>query len=149
LARLKRNIVIRASAERVWRVMVDPARSPDWEAGLVAVHDASGLLDEAEASCTQVMNFRGRALDGELQVIEAFAPHTRVMRVQPPLTREALRRERLVETDAGTQLTLELSYKTRGGPLGALLNVALIRPRLAMMLAESLRNLRRLLEAEL
>jgi hypothetical protein len=94
------------------------------------------------------MSFRGRKLEGQLEVTEAFAPHTRVVRVQPPLTRTASRQERLVETDAGTRVTIELSYSTRGGPLGALLNVALTRPRLAMMLAESLRNLRRLVEAE-
>jgi uncharacterized protein YndB with AHSA1/START domain len=148
LPRLQRKILIRAPAERVWRVLVDPERAPDWEAGLVAVEDTGGLLDEADASCTQVMNFRGRTLEGELQVIEAFAPHTRTVRVQPPLTATALRRERLVGTDAGTEVTIELSYETRG-PLGAVLNVALTRPRLGMMLAESVRNLRRLVEAEL
>jgi hypothetical protein len=82
-------------------------------------------------------------------VVEAFAPHTRVVHVQPPLTATALRRERLVTTDAGTQITIELDYQTRAGPLGAVLNVAVTRPRLAMMLGESLRNLRRLVEAEL
>ena len=71
------------------------------------------------------------------------------MRVQPPLTVTALRRERLVATDAGTQLTIELNYETRGGPLGALLNVALTRPRLAMVLSESARGLKRLVESEL
>jgi uncharacterized protein YndB with AHSA1/START domain len=148
LSRLQRNVVIRAPAERVWSVLVDPQRSTDWEAGLVGVKDARGPLDEPEASCTQVMNFRGRALEGELQVIEAFPPHTRVVRFQPPLTAKAVRRERLVATDDGTQLTIELSYKTRGGPLGAVLNVAITRPRLAMMIAESLRKLRRLVESE-
>lgn len=130
-------------------MLVDPERSADWEAGLVAVKDAGALLDEADASCTQVMNFRGRPVEGELRVLEAWAPHTRVVRVQPPLTATAVRRERLVGTDAGTQLTIELSYATRGGPLGAVLNVAITRPRLAMMIAESARNLRRLVEAEL
>jgi len=149
VAHLERNIVIHAPAERVWGVLVDPVRSPDWEAGLVAVERADALLDEADASCIQVMNFRGRTLEGECQVTEAFAPHTRVVRIQPPLTRMALRRERLVETDAGTQLTLELDYETGGGPLGALLDVALTRPRLAMVLGQSLRNLKRLAEAEL
>ncbi len=140
--------MIRAPAERVWRVLVDPARSADWEAGVVAVEDARGLLDEPAASCIQVMNFRGRMVEGELEVTEAFPPLTRVVRVQPPLTRQASRRERLVETDDGTRLTIELNYTTRGGPLGALLNVAITRPRLGIMLAESLRNLRRLLEGE-
>jgi len=110
---------------------------------------SEALLDEPDASCIQVMNFRGKRLKGECRVTEAFAPHTRVVRIQPPLTRTALRRERLVETDTGTQLTLELDYETRGGPFGALLNVALTRPRLAMVLAESLRNLKRLAESEL
>jgi uncharacterized protein YndB with AHSA1/START domain len=140
---LERDVLIRASPERVWDVLVDPDRSPDWEAGLVA------LLDEPAASCTQVMSFRGRRLHGEVEVTEAFAPHRRAMRVQPPLTVTGLRRERLVETDAGTQLTIELNYESRGGPLGALLNVALTRPRLAMVLSESARNLKRLVESEL
>jgi uncharacterized protein YndB with AHSA1/START domain len=149
LPRLEREILIRASPERVWGVLVDPDRSPDWEAGLVAVEDVHGPLDEPAASCTQVMNFRGRKVHGEVQVTEAFAPHTRAMRVQPPLTVTALRRERLVATDAGTQLKLELNYETRAGPLGAVLNVALTRPRLAMVLSESARNLKRLVESEL
>jgi hypothetical protein len=130
-------------------VLVDPELQPAWEAGVVGVEDASGPLDRVDASCTQAMMFRGRTLSGELRVVEAWAPHMRVVRVQPPLTREALRRERLVETGAGTELTLELTYETRGGPLGAVLNVVLIRPRLAMMLAESARSLRRLAETEL
>jgi len=146
---LERDVLIRASPERVWEVLVDPGRSPDWEAGLVAVEDVRGLLDEPAASCTQIMNFRGRKLRGEVEVTEAFAPHRRAMRVQPPLTVTALRRERLVATDAGTQLTIELNYETRGGPLGALLNVALTRPRLAMVLSESARGLKRLVESEL
>jgi uncharacterized protein YndB with AHSA1/START domain len=147
--RLKRNITIRATADRVWRVLTDPTQAPGWEAGLVAVEGVGGTLDEPTASCTQVMNFRGRTLEGELEVVEAFPPHTRSVRMQPPLTREAVRHERLVDTDAGTQLTFELSYSTRGGPLGALLDVAFIRPRLAIMLADSLRNLRGLVESEL
>lgn len=133
----------------MWRVLVDPERSPEWEAGLVAVAQPSGPLDEPGASCIQIMTFRGRRIEGECRVTEAFAPHTRVVRIQPPLTRTALRRERLVQTDAGTQLTLELDYETRRGPLGAVLNVALMRPRLAMVLGESLRNMKRLAEAEL
>ena len=149
MPRLNRNILIRAPADRVWRVLVDPMQAPDWEAGLVAVEEVGGMLDEAAASCTQVMNFRGRTLQGELEVVEAFPPHTRAVRMQPPLTREALRRERLVDTDAGTQLTFELDYARRGGPLGALLDVAFIRPRLAIMLADSLRRLRGLVESEL
>jgi uncharacterized protein YndB with AHSA1/START domain len=146
--RLERNIEIRAPAERVWRVLVDAQLAPEWEAGLIGVEDVSGPLAESAASCTQVMNFRGRRLHGELEVTEANPPYARAIRVQPPLTRTALRRERLVETDLGTQLTFELSYETRGGPVGALLNVAVTRPRLAIMLADSLRNLRRLVEAE-
>jgi hypothetical protein len=146
---LERDILISASPQRVWSVLVDPGRSPDWEAGLVAVEDVRGLLDEPAASCTQVMHFRGRKLHGEAEVTEAFAPHTRAMRVQPPLTLTAVRRERLVATDSGTQLTIELNYETRGGPLGALLNVAFTRPRLAMVLTESARNLKRLVESEL
>ena len=129
-------------------MLVDPGLSADWEAGLVAFAHASGSLDDPAATCTQVMNFRGRRLEGQLEVTEAFAPHRRVVQIQPPLTRTASRSERLVETDAGTRVTIELSYSTRGGPLGALLDVALTRPRLAMMLVESLRNLRRLVEAE-
>jgi polyketide cyclase/dehydrase/lipid transport protein len=141
--------VIHAPAERVWRVLIDPERSPEWEAGLVAIAEPSGPLDEPDASCIQIMNFRGRTIEGECRVTEAFAPHTRVVRIQPPLTRSALRRERLVQTDTGTRFTLELDFETRGGPLGAVLNVALTRPRLAMVLSESLRNMKRLAEAEL
>jgi uncharacterized protein YndB with AHSA1/START domain len=141
--------VIHAPAERVWRVLIDPERSPEWEAGLVAIAQSTGPLDQPDASCIQIMSFRGRRIEGECRVTEAFPPHTRVVRIQPPLTRAALRRERLVRTDAGTLLTLELEYETRGGPLGAMLNVALTRPRLAMVLGESLRNMKRLAEAEL
>lgn len=149
MPRLERNLVIGAPPHRVWRVLVDPERAPDWEAGVIDVAEPTGQLDEPDASCVQVMNFRGRRLEGECRVTEAFAPHTRVVRIQPPLTKAAVRRERLVEGDGGTRLTLELEYETRGGPLGAVLNVALTRPRLAMVLGESLRNVKRLVEAEL
>jgi uncharacterized protein YndB with AHSA1/START domain len=145
--RVERNIVIRAPAERVWRVLVDPELAPEWEAGLVGVKNVGGLLDAPPASCIQLMTFRRRTIQGEVEVTEAYAPHTRTLRLQPPLTVTALRRERLVETDEGTRLTLELSYEIRGGPLGALLDLAMTRPRQAMMLAESLRNLRRLVES--
>lgn len=148
MPRLERNIVIRAPAERVWSVLVDPAVSPDWEAGLVAVENAAEALDHPGATCVQVMSFRRRAIHGELEVTEAFAPHRRVSRVQPPLTKSAVRREQLVETDQGTKVTLELSYETRGGPVGGLLDLTLTRPRLAMMLAESARNLKRWVETE-
>lgn len=147
MPRLERKILIRAPAERVWTVLVDPGLSPDWEAGLVAVENAAESLDHPGASCTQVLSFRRRAIHGELEVTEAFAPHRRVSRVQPPLTKSAVRREQLVETDQGTELTIELSYETRGGPIGALLDLTLTRPRLAMMLAESVRSLRLLVES--
>jgi hypothetical protein len=149
VVRLEKNIVISAPAATVWRVLVDPERSLEWEAGLVGVEQVGGLLDEPGASCVQLMNFRRRTLEGECMVTEAFAPHTRVVRIQPPLTRRALRRERLVEAETGTQVTLELEYETRGGPFGILLDTALTRPRLAMVLSESLRNLKQLAEAEL
>jgi uncharacterized protein YndB with AHSA1/START domain len=148
LPRLERNILIRASADQVWRVMVDPERSPDWEAGLVAVEGASNSLDRPGATCTQVMSFRRRTIHGELEVTEANAPRERLSRVQPPLTMTAERRERLVETDKGTVVTIGLAYQTRGGPIGGLLNLTITRPRLAMMLAESARNLKRCVEAE-
>lgn len=112
------------------------------------MEDAAGPLDHPGATCTQVMSFRRRAIHGELEVTEAFAPHRRVSRVQPPLTKSAVRREQLVETDQGTKLTIELNYETRGGPVGGLLDLTLTRPRLAMMLAESARNLKRWVETE-
>jgi hypothetical protein len=114
----------------------------------VAVEDATESLDHPGASCTQVMSFRRRAIHGELEVQEAFAPHRRISRVQPPLTRSAMRREQLVETDEGTQVMIELTYEIRGGPIGGLLDLTLTRPRLAMMLAESARNLKRWVESE-
>lgn len=132
----------------MWAALVDPAQAPDWEAGLIAVEDATEPLDHPGASCTQVMSFRRRAIHGELEVKEAFAPHRRISRVQPPLTKTAVRREQLVETDEGTKLTIELTYETRGGPVGGLLDLALTRPRMAMMLAESARNLKRWVESE-
>jgi hypothetical protein len=132
----------------VWALLVDPVRLPEWEAGLVAVEDVRGRLDEPGASCVQVMNFRRTTLHGRVEVTEAYPPRTRTVHSEPPLTRGALRRERLIETDRGTQLTFELSWDIRGGPIGALLNVALTRPRLAIMIGESLRGLRRLVEAE-
>jgi uncharacterized protein YndB with AHSA1/START domain len=140
--------VIRAPAQRVWAVLVDPLQSPDWEAGVVAMEDVSGPLDDAGSSCTQIMSFRRATFDAALEVTEADAPRHRTMRTQPPLTRSALRRDVLVETDRGTELTFELSYDRRGGPLGMLLDVTITRPRLAMMLRESLRNLRRLAESD-
>ena len=148
MARLERRVTIRAPAARVWRVLVDPEWLPEWEAGVVAVEGAAESLDRPGAGCIQVMSFRRRAIHGELEVTEAFAPHRRVSRVQPPLTRSAARREQLVETDRGTELTIELSYEIRGGPIGGLLDLALTRPRLAMMLAESARNLKRWVESE-
>ena len=50
----RQTVRIDASPERVWDVLIDVERLPEWNVEVIAVEDATGPLDRAGAAYTQV-----------------------------------------------------------------------------------------------
>jgi uncharacterized protein YndB with AHSA1/START domain len=116
----RQTVWIDAPPERVWAVLVDANRLPEWNADVNAVEDVTGPLDRAGASYTQVFTAGGREVRGRFEIVEADEARSREMRASLPMMARATGRDTLVPRDGGTDLTVELEFELKGGRIARL-----------------------------
>lgn len=143
---VRQSVQIDAPPERVWEVLVDAERLPEWNEELVAVEDANGPLDHPGASYTQVFRAGGRDVRGRFEVVAAQPLRAREMRASLPMMSRAVGRDTLEPRDGGTLLTVELEFELKGGAL-ARLGEPLLVARMEKAFARNGENLRRLVES--
>jgi len=143
----RQTILIEASPERVWAMLVDAQRLPEWNADVVAVEDVTGPLDRAGAGYTQVFTAGGREVRGRFEILSAERFRSREMRATLPMMSSAVGRDTLEPVGDATQLTVELEFELKGGRV-ARMGEPLLAKRLEAALAKSGAALKQLLESD-
>src|SRR5438309_457087 len=121
------RIWIEASPERVFHLLTDSARYPEWKRGLIAVHTVRGRLDEPGGSYTALMRVPGRTMVGRFEIVEVQVPYRLEQRGTLP-TGTTVSTDELQPAGNGTQLTFQLVYSLAGGWIASVLvHIALNR----------------------
>lgn len=139
-------IEIAAPPERVWEVVMDPARLADW----VTIHRSLG---EAPATLRrgstfdQVLTLRGAHLHVAWTVVELDPPRRAVWHGKGPVHSHAsIVYELTPLPGGGTRFGYTNEFKTPGGPLGAVAGRVLVGGLSEREAERSLRRLKDLLD---
>jgi uncharacterized protein YndB with AHSA1/START domain len=112
---VRRETVVPAAPDEVWRVVSDPARLPRWWPGVTRVEDASD-----EAWTTVLTSAKGKSVRADYTRVEAEEGRRLVWRQEveeSPFERilaAALTTLELSPDAGGTRVTLALDQKPRG-----------------------------------
>lgn len=148
MTHIRYSTVIHAAPERLWDLMVDPARLTEWNTELAEVLDVSGPLDRVGGGYRQVFRFAGRRWENR--------GHWDVVAVEPYRHREfrgtilgmsVAGRDSFVPVADGTRIEVEVDYEPPWGVLGQMLD-PLMRMSLRRTLARNGDRLAAIVTAE-
>lgn len=140
-------IEIAAPPERVWEVVMDPARLGDWVTIHRSVRDAPARLQRG-STFGQTLNLRGAHLHVEWTVVDVEPPHRAVWDGRGPVhSRASIVYELSPDGAGGTRFAYTNEFKTPGGPLGAVAGRVLVGGLSEREAQRSLERLKALLEA--
>ncbi len=115
---VRESVVLDASPERVWDVVMDPSLLERW----VTTHDSyegagPGTLDDGD-EFTQRLRLAGKGFDVRWRVVEADAPRLARWSGDGPAGSTANVVYRLEADDGGTRFDYENEFALPGGVLG-------------------------------
>ena len=124
---LDMSVWIKATPEQVWRVYVDPSRTPDWQTGKPFVSRVEGA--PGEVGSTYVTR-RGR-LSATTVVLSAEGPSELVTSTDAALGLQLEVTSRLEEQPGGTELRIHARARWRRnlGPIARLVEMAILNSR--------------------
>jgi uncharacterized protein YndB with AHSA1/START domain len=147
MSKITASIEIDAPPERVWEVVMDPARLGDWVTIHRDVEDASDSPLEDGSKMRQKLHVRGVTFHVRWEVAEAEPPTLAVWEGKGPARSRAHIAYRLASNgDGGTRFDYENEFKAPLGPLGSAASRALMGGIPQREANASLRNLKRLIE---
>jgi carbon monoxide dehydrogenase subunit G len=148
MAHISSSIHVDAPPERVWEVLANVERAPEWQAGTIEVRDIKGSLDEVGGSYTSILKIAGRPLEGHWETTRAERPRLIEFKGTAPGGGRATGSQRLEASGHGTDLTFEIDYELPGGFLGQMANKLFVERQLERDANHSLENLKALCESE-
>jgi uncharacterized protein YndB with AHSA1/START domain len=144
---VRQSIVIAAPPERVWELVMDPARLGDW----VTTHDGIERAPEGRlasgSSFTQRLKLSGAPFKVQWTVRECDAPRLARWEGSGPGGSKAFVSYDLSERDGGTRFDYENRFELPGGMLGRLASRVLAAAGSEREAHRSLENLKRVLES--
>lgn len=141
------RIWIEASPQRVFDLLTDPARFPEWKRGVIAVQTVRGRLDEPGGSYTALMRVPGRTMVGHFEIAEVQAPYRLEQRGTLP-TGTTVSTDELQPAGNGTRLTFQLLYTLPGGWIASVLDAIALNRVMRREMKRSLETLKRLAESD-
>lgn len=118
--KVERDITIKASPEKVWKVLMDPRRLSDW----VSIHQKlkwapSGQLEKGD-ELVQCLRLMHKNFDVKWKVKEANEPHKAIWDGRGPmLSKAGVLYELKPDGDGGTRFHYMNEFKAPGGPFGS------------------------------
>jgi uncharacterized protein YndB with AHSA1/START domain len=141
-------IEIAAPPERVWQVVMDPRRLPDW----VTIHRRLGDVParlQRGSTFEQTLNLRGAHLHVVWTVVAIDPPHRAVWEGHGPAhSRASIVYELRADGESRTIFDYTNEFKPPGGPLGAVAGRVLVGGLSQREAQRSLQRLKALVEAE-
>ncbi len=140
------QIRVNAPVDRVWAVVTDTDRIPEWQTTAVEVRDVTGRLDHVGARYTAVSKLAGRPIQGQWEVIQAEPHHLLELRGTAPGGGRAVARTTFAATDGATDVSVEFDYELPGGFLGQFANRLFVERALEREIRHSNENFKALCE---
>ena len=147
MGRYRKTFRVEAPVERLWELMSDPGRLPEWNGAFDRVEDATGRLDEVGTTYTQVMRVAGIELKGDWEITEVEPSRRRRFQGTPPGCAACTGSETFETVEGGTNYTIEMDYTLRGGPVGEAFDRLFGRSLFRRIVERNIQGLRRILEA--
>jgi uncharacterized protein YndB with AHSA1/START domain len=141
------TIEIDAPPERVWEVVMDPQRLPDW----VTIHRRLGHVPtrlKRGSTFEQTLNLRGAHLHVVWTVVDVDPPRRAVWEGQGPAhSRASIVYELRSDGKHGTIFDYTNEFRPPGGPLGAVAGRVLVGGLSQREAQRSLQRLKQLIES--
>lgn len=148
MPKVSEEVHIDAPPERVWDVITDPQRIPEYNVTIVEVTEASGRLDEVGARYTAVAKIYGRRLEGTWETTEVLPGRRLVARGSTPGGGQASVISTVEPADGGTRAGVEIEYELPAGFLGAVANKLFVERAVERDVRHSGENLKALAESQ-
>jgi uncharacterized membrane protein len=146
---ITRQVDIDAPPERVWALLEDVRRLPEFSSSTLEVRDAPERLTAPGQGYTQVGRLLGKKYTSHWRVVE-LEPGRRLRSegTVGPGVRYCLTQEVTASGPDGTRLSIVMDYSLPGGPLGRLAAKAGIESRATREAQEVLDGIRSTVERE-
>jgi uncharacterized protein YndB with AHSA1/START domain len=142
------SIDIDAPVERVWELIMDPARLGDWVTIHRGVSNVSPQADRRGAQMSQVLHMRGVSFHVHWTLADVRAPNLAIWEGRGPAHSEAHIRYQLAPRgENGTHFEYTNEFRTPGGVLGNVASRMVVGAASEREANASLARLKRLLEA--
>jgi uncharacterized protein YndB with AHSA1/START domain len=147
MTRVHCAIEIDAPPERVWEVVMDPQRLPDWVTIHRHLRDAPARLTRG-STFEQTLNLRGANLHVVWTVVDVDPPRRAVWEGQGPAhSRASIVYELRSDGKRGTIFDYTNEFRPPGGPLGAVAGRVLVGGLSQREAQRSLQRLKQLIES--
>lgn len=147
MAKVRNEVQIDAPPERVWEILIDPERLPQYNATIVEVSDATGPLDQVGASYNAVAKVYGRRIEGRWEVTEVDPLRRIVQRASAGDEGAATVIGTIEPAGGGTRAAVEVDYQLPAGFLGELADKLFVERSVERDVRHSGENLKALAEA--
>ncbi len=148
MARLEHELFIDAPPERVFRLLAQPERTPEWSPSVVSVRrtDAGPIgVGSTTESVVRVLGTSQRAR-GRCTVFDP--PRRLAIQSLTNLGAKSLSDTELIPEGSGTRLRARLEYSVPGGGLGKLLNKLVAEDQIRQEFEQGLRRFKAMAETE-
>ncbi len=143
----RKTFRIETPVDRLWDLLSDPDRLPEWNGAFDRVEDATGRLDQVGTTYTQVTKVAGIELKGDWEITAVQARRSREFLGTPPGLSRCKGQETFEEVDGATDYTIEMDYTLIGGPVAGLLDKLLGHSFLSRVVERNIEALKQTLEA--
>ena len=148
MPKVRSEIKIGAPPERVWAVLIDPERLPQFNVTIVEVSDATGPLDQVGATYQAVSKVYGRRIEGRWEVTEVTPLRRTVQRGSGAAGASATVDGTIEPSGDGTRAAVEVDYQLPAGFLGEVANKLFVERSVERDVRHTLENLKALVESE-
>jgi len=138
---------INAPVERVWAVVMDPARLKDWVTIHRWVRDVSAQPLREGSTMTQCLHLRGVSFHVDWKLVDVHAPtHAEWEGLGPAHSRARIRYELQADGDDGTDFEYVNEFHPPGGRLGLVASRVIVGAASEREAERSLERLKALIE---
>jgi len=148
MGHIRETVSVHAPIERVWELVTDYARFPEWQTNLIEVKDFEGVPGEVGFAYRAVYKALGRRIEGRFEIAKVERPRFLEEKGEMPGTGEATTTTVLESTpDGGTACTFTMDYEMGAGFLAGLADRILFERAIERDIRHSNENLKALVEA--
>ena len=148
MTRIERSVEVPGSPDRVFALLTDLERLPEWATIVVDTRDVSDHPLRAGSTFRQTVRVLGQEIDSDWKVVALEHPELVSYEATGAGGARLTMTQRLSAADGDTRVDLEIDYELPGGLIGTAIDRTYFEPHNEREAERSLENLRALLRRE-